>query len=110
MQDFNNKVAIITGGASGVGRSLAFALGREGAKVVVGDVDKSAMDAVEKDLAAEGVETLVQHCDVTSLESLNTVADAAQERFGSIDLVFANAGIGAGEQGAMWEYSEKDWQ
>ncbi|MGB1142189.1 MAG: SDR family NAD(P)-dependent oxidoreductase, partial [Halioglobus sp.] len=64
MQDFSNKVAIITGGASGVGRSLAFALGRKGAKVVVGDVDTAAMDAVQADLAAENIESLVQHCDV----------------------------------------------
>lgn len=110
MQDFNGKVAVITGGASGVGRSLAFALGRKGAKVVVGDVDKSAMAQVEQDLAAEGIEALVEHCDVTSVDSLNAIADKAQETFGGLDLVFANAGIGAGEQGAMWDYSEKDWQ
>lgn len=110
MKDFNGKVAVITGGASGVGRSLAFALGRRGAKVVVGDVDANAMATVEQALAEEGIEALVQHCDVTSLDSLNAIADAAADRFGSLDLVFANAGIGAGEQGAMWEYSEKDWQ
>jgi NAD(P)-dependent dehydrogenase (short-subunit alcohol dehydrogenase family) len=110
MQDFNGKVAVITGGASGVGRSLAFALGREGAKVVVGDVDKNAMAEVGKDLAAEGIEALVEHCDVTSVDSLNAIADAAANKFGGLDLVFANAGIGAGETGAMWEYSEKDWQ
>jgi NAD(P)-dependent dehydrogenase (short-subunit alcohol dehydrogenase family) len=110
MKDFKDKVAIITGGASGVGRSLAFALGREGAKVVVGDVDANAMAEVAKGLAAEGIDALVEHCDVTSLDSLNAIADAAQDTFGGLDLVFANAGIGAGEQGAMWEYSEKDWQ
>ena len=110
MQDFNNKVAVITGGASGVGRSLAFALGRKGAKIVVGDVDKNAMAEVEKDLTAEGIDALVQHCDVTSVDSLNAIADAATDKFGGLDLVFANAGIGAGEQGAMWDYSEKDWQ
>ncbi len=110
MQDFNNKVAVITGGASGVGRSLAFALGRLGAKIVVGDVDGNAMEQVQSDLAEEGIECLVQFCDVTSPESLNTLADKAQEQFGGIHLVFANAGIGAGESGAMWDYSDKDWQ
>ena len=110
MQDFTNKVAVITGGASGVGRSLAFALGRKGAKIVVGDVDKNAMAEIDKDLAAEGIEALVELCDVTSVDSLNAVADRATETFGSLDLVFANAGIGAGETGAMWDYSEKDWQ
>ncbi|MCP4212836.1 MAG: SDR family NAD(P)-dependent oxidoreductase [Halieaceae bacterium] len=110
MQDFNNKVAIITGGASGVGRSLAFALGRKGAKIVVGDVDKKAMAQIEKDLGAEKIDALIEHCDVTSVDSLNAVADKAANAFGGIDLVFANAGIGAGETGAMWDYSEKDWQ
>ena len=110
MQDFNGKVAVITGGASGVGRSLAFALGRLGAKIAVGDVDKGAMEQVQSDLAAEGIAAIVESCDVTSLDSLNALGDAAEQAFGGIDLVFANAGIGAGESGAMWDYSEKDWQ
>ena len=110
MQDFTNKVAVITGGASGVGRSLAFALGRRGAKIAVGDVDKNAMAQVAQDLSAEGIEAIVEHCDVTSLDSLNALADTATAKLGGLDLVFANAGIGAGETGAMWDYSEKDWQ
>lgn len=110
MQDFSGKVALITGGASGVGRSLAFALGRKGAKIAVGDVDKSAMAQVVTDLAGEGVEAIVEFCDVTSVDSLNALADAATEKLGGLDLVFANAGIGAGEAGAMWDYSDKDWQ
>ena len=110
MQDFNNKVAVITGGSSGVGRSLAFALGRHGAKVVVGDVDKAAMARIKSDLAAENIEALVEHCDVTSPDSLNALADKTEQAFGGIQLVFANAGISAGESGAMWEYSQKDWQ
>ncbi len=110
MQDFSGKVAVITGGASGVGRSLAFALGRKGAKIAVGDVDSNAMDQLGTDLAAENIEAIIEHCDVTSVDSLNSLADAAQEKLGGLDLVFANAGIGAGESGAMWDYSEKDWQ
>ena len=110
MRDFNNKVAVITGGASGVGRSLAFALGRRGAKIVVGDVDKVAMAQVQSDLAAEDIDCIVEFCDVTAVDSLNSLADKAQAAFGAIHLVFANAGIGAGESGAMWDYSEKDWQ
>jgi NAD(P)-dependent dehydrogenase (short-subunit alcohol dehydrogenase family) len=110
MQDFNGKVAIITGGASGVGRSLAFALGRLGAKIAIGDVDKAALEQVQADLSAEGIDCLVEFCDVTSVDSLNALADSAEQTFGGFQLVFANAGIGAGESGAMWEYSEKDWQ
>jgi NAD(P)-dependent dehydrogenase (short-subunit alcohol dehydrogenase family) len=110
MQDFTNKVAVITGGSSGVGRSLAFALGRRGAKIAVGDVDKAAMEQLRADLAAESIEAIVAHCDVTSADSLKALAHAALQAFGSIELVFANAGISAGESGPMWEYSDKDWQ
>lgn len=110
MQDFSNTVAVITGGSSGVGRSLAFALGRLGAKVAIGDVDQSTMARIREDLSAEGIEALVEHCDVTSLDSLNALADKTEQAFGRIQLVFANAGISAGESGAMWEYSPKDWQ
>jgi NAD(P)-dependent dehydrogenase (short-subunit alcohol dehydrogenase family) len=110
MRDFNGKVAVITGGASGVGRSLAFSLGQRGAKIAVGDVDQVAMAQVRDDLAAANIEAIVEFCDVTSLESLNALADSSEAAFGRIDLVFANAGIGAGESGAMWDYSEKDWQ
>jgi len=110
MQDFNNKVAVITGGSSGVGRSLAFALGRLGAKVAVGDVDRNAMAQLRSELAAETIEAIVEHCDVTSADSLNALAEKTAATFGGIHLVFANAGISAGESGAMWEYSQKDWQ
>jgi NAD(P)-dependent dehydrogenase (short-subunit alcohol dehydrogenase family) len=110
VKDFSGKVAVITGGASGVGRSLAFALGRRGAKIAVGDVDGNAMEQIGQDLAAENIEAIVERCDVTSVDSLNALADAATDKLGGLDLVFANAGIGAGETGAMWDYSEKDWQ
>ena len=110
MKNFNGKTAVITGGASGVGRSLAFALGNRGARVAVGDVDADAMRQVTRDLSDVGIEAIVAHCDVTSPDSLTRLADQTQAELGGIDLVFANAGIGAGEAGAMWEYSEKDWQ
>ena len=110
MHDFNDKVAVITGGASGVGRSLAFSLGKRGAMVVVGDVDKTALEETLDALGSEGIAAVAHFCDVTSVESLSELADKAESEFGGIDLVFANAGIGAGESGAMWDYSEKDWQ
>ena len=110
MQDFKDKVAVITGGASGVGRSLAFSLGRRGAMIVVGDVDKTALQETLAALGEEGIAAVAQFCDVTSVDSLVQLAEKAQSEFGSIDLVFSNAGIAAGESGAMWDYSSKDWQ
>lgn len=110
MKDFNNKVAVITGGASGVGRSLAFSFGKRGAKVVIADVDKAALEATTSELQAEGIDAKGEFCDVTNQDSCNALVEAAMAHFGGIHLVFANAGIGAGEGGKMWEYSEKDWQ
>ena len=107
---FAGKTAIITGGASGVGRSLAMALGAAGSNVVVGDVDKSAMAIIDTDLETAGVPHRVDHCDVTQTSSLQAVLDSAVETFGQVDFVFANAGIGAGEAGPIWGYYEKDWQ
>ena len=109
MQDFNQKVAVITGGASGVGRSLAFSLGRRGAKVVVGDVDKNAMAETLDALAGEGIAAVTQHCDVTSVESLTQLAEKAESEFGGIDLVFANAGIG-GRGTPFHEVDNEEWQ
>jgi NAD(P)-dependent dehydrogenase (short-subunit alcohol dehydrogenase family) len=109
MQDFNNKVAVITGGASGVGRSIAFKLGAEGAKIVIADIDQAALDKTIVELADAGIESIAVRADVTSQESLEALADAAQERFGAIHLMFANAGISSGEGGNMWEYNKNDW-
>ena len=66
MQEFAGQVAVITGGASGVGRSLSFALGRRGARVVAADVDRKAMDALERDAAEAGMNLLTRRCDVTA--------------------------------------------
>ena len=110
MQDFNQKLAVITGGASGVGRSLAFALGREGGRVLIADVDKTALTQTLADLSAAGIEAHSSFCDVSSAESVEALATKAFDELGGAQLVFANAGIGAGEGGAMWEYAEQDWQ
>ena len=107
---YQGKTAVITGGASGVGRSIAFGLGRAGANVVIGDVDANAMEAIATDLAAENIPHRLERCDVTSTESLQGLLDASLETFSQVDLVFANAGIGAGEAGPIWGFSEKDWQ
>ncbi|HCH20824.1 MAG TPA: SDR family oxidoreductase [Cellvibrionales bacterium] len=110
MQNFKNKLAVITGGASGVGRSLAFALGREGGRVLIADVDQAALTQTQADLSAAGIEAHSSFCDVSSADSVEALTSKAFDELGGAQLVFANAGIGAGEGGAMWEYAEQDWQ
>ena len=110
MQDFRHKLAVITGGASGVGRSLAFALGSEGGRVLVADVDQAALTQTQADLSDAGIDAHSSFCDVSSADSVKALAIKAFDELGGAQLVFANAGIGAGEGGAMWEYAEQDWQ
>jgi NAD(P)-dependent dehydrogenase (short-subunit alcohol dehydrogenase family) len=110
MQELAGAVAVITGGASGVGRSLAFALGRRGARVIAADVDAGAMEALERDGAAAGIDVATRRCDVSTADDCEALAASSLAAHGHIDLVFANAGIGAGEAGPMWSYSMKDWQ
>ena len=107
---YKGKTAVITGGASGIGRSLAFGLGRAGANVIIGDVDANAMESMATDLSSEGIPNRIERCDVTDKSILQSLLDASLEAFGQVDLVFANAGIGAGEAGPIWGFSEKDWQ
>ncbi|MDE0061808.1 MAG: SDR family NAD(P)-dependent oxidoreductase [Gammaproteobacteria bacterium] len=110
MQDFTGKLAVITGGASGVGRSLAFALGAEGARVLIADVDERGLENTKADLVDKGVDAHSQRCDVSRQQSLDALAATAFDDLGGAHLVFANAGISAGEAGNLWEYSSQDWQ
>ncbi len=110
MQNFKDKLAVITGGASGVGRSIAFALGVEGGRVLIADVDKGALESTLIELKEKGIDAHAIFCDVSSADSVNALAAKAFDELGGAHLVFANAGIGAGEGGAMWEYAMQDWQ
>lgn len=110
MQNFTGKLAVITGGASGVGRSLAFALGAEGARILIADVDEDGLHKAQAELGARNIEARVQHCDVASQDSVDALAAAAFNDLGGARLVFANAGVSAGEAGNMWDYSRHDWR
>lgn len=109
MQDFNQKTAVITGGASGVGRALAHLLVEEGANVVIADIEQAALDKTRAELEAAGGQCLALLADVTDADSMKALADAAFKRFDGVQLVFANAGVGTGEAGNMWDYEINDW-
>ena len=110
MQDFTDKLAVITGGASGVGRSLAHALADVGGRVLIADVDEAGLAAAQAELREKGADAHSKVCDVTDQASLNALAAFAFDELGGAHLVFANAGIAAGEAGPMWGYAENDWK
>src|SRR5687768_3749027 len=109
MRQFRDRTVVITGAASGIGAALARRAGNEGMRVVLADVAVDDARAVADNMA--GAETLVVHCDVSDEASVRQLADAAWERFGSVDLLCNNAGIVPGGRHRMvWEYTPGDWQ
>ena len=108
MKNFQGKVAVITGGASGLGRAFAITGAGLGMKLVLADVQQDALDSVRAELEGQGAEVLAMLCDVRKGEQVQALADAAMARFGAVHLVFNNAGVGAG--GLIWENSEADWE
>src|SRR5438105_2600854 len=88
-----NKVAIITGAGSGIGRETALVFVREGARVVAVDVNDEAGQATVRDLHAAGGEALFVHADVSRAGDVEAMVRGAEETFGRLDVLFNNAGI-----------------
>ena len=90
---FDGKVAIVTGGANGMGRSTALLFAREGARVVVGDLDDAAGDTLMAEARAGGGVIVYQRCDVSIEDEVAALVDTAESRFGKLDTIFNNAGV-----------------
>jgi NAD(P)-dependent dehydrogenase (short-subunit alcohol dehydrogenase family) len=108
MKDFQNKVAVITGAASGFGREFANAASKLGMKLVMADVQQDQLDAAQAQLKEEGATVLAVHCDVSKGEDVQALADRTMAEYGAVHLLFNNAGVGAG--GLIWENSVADWE
>lgn len=93
MQDFKDKVVVITGGASGIGFSFAKQFGKEGAKIVIGSRRTARVDAAVDELKAMGIEAAGITCDVAKREDVEALADFAWATFGKADVLFNNAGV-----------------
>jgi NAD(P)-dependent dehydrogenase (short-subunit alcohol dehydrogenase family) len=87
------RVAFITGGASGIGEGTARRFAQEGASVVLADVQNEQGERVRSEIEAAGGQALYVECDVSDPASVEAAINAAVERFGKLDIVFANAGI-----------------
>lgn len=96
MLDFTDKVAVITGAASGFGKLLARELGVRGARVVIGDINAAELDKVAADLEAEGIDAAARRCDVSSEQDCQALVDTALQLYGRLDMAVNNAGIAHG--------------
>jgi len=108
LQDFDGKVAVVTGAASGIGRALAERFVDEGMKVVLADVEGDALREAARVLEARGAEVLARRTDVSRADELRALAEATLERFGGVHVVCNNAGVFAG--GLSWEAPASDWE
>ncbi len=108
MKDFAGRIAVVTGGASGVGRGLVEALLDAGARVVVADIEEPALDASVRELEARGEVSGVV-TDVTSFEACDALARHVFDAYGACHLLFSNAGVAAGS-GRFWLSTPRDWE
>ena len=109
MQEFSGRVAVVTGGASGLGLAMAQRFAEAGMNIVLGDIEAEPLAMAEAAIASKGVKVLVQRSDVAKEKDIEALAEAAYKRFGAVHVLCNNAGIG-GSRGASWELSLDDWR
>ncbi len=102
------RVGIVTGGANGIGRAISFGLAREGADVVVADIDSKQADKVADEIKALGTRAIAFEVDVTQSHEVNAMVKAVLDEFGRIDILVNNAGGGARERATLFCKSTED--
>ena len=112
MKDFKNKVAVITGGASGIGWGLAEKCAAEGMKVVIADVEEKALKQAEKTLKAGGADFLAVRTDVSKLSDIESLAQKTLDKYSGVHLLFNNAGVNTdiSLRKPVWESTLRDWE
>lgn len=108
MRQFKDKVAVITGAASGIGRSLAERCAREGMRVVLADIEERALTKTTQNLKAAGARVAAVPTDVSNASDIDALAQKTIGTFGAVHLLFNNAGVSI--PGTLWETSVEDWE
>ncbi len=112
MDQFEGKVAVVTGAASGIGLGMARRFAREKLRVVLADIEAPALEEASAELEKTGAEVLAVRTDVSSLDSVHVLAEEAHKAFGKVHILCNNAGVagGGGGIGGIWQANDKDWQ
>ncbi len=110
MKDFNGKLAVVTGGASGVGFAIGEALAKEGAKVILTDVEEETLQKSTAMLTDQSLDVCCHVADVSDVNSMHKLASWCQREHGPVHLLFNNAGVAPAELLPIWETKPNDWQ
>ncbi len=108
MRELKNKVVVITGGASGIGRALADRFAAEGSTIVLADIEPKALEEAAAAVRAGGATVLAVPTDVSKPEQVQALCDRTVAEFGRVDVVCNNAGVAV--SGPAWEHTLADWQ
>lgn len=104
------QVAVVTGAASGIGLAMARRFAADGLKVVLADVEESALEKAAAGLREDGATVHARVVDVGDRGQVFGLADAAYEKFGAVHVLCNNAGVGSGAEGRMWQHEPNDWK
>jgi len=102
-----DKIAVVTGASKGIGRAIALRLAKEGANVVIADVDKDEGEKVAQMIREMGRDCLAVKCDVSNVQKVEDMVEKTMQKLGRIDILVNNAGVSS--MAAMVELEEKDW-
>ncbi|MDA1074801.1 MAG: SDR family NAD(P)-dependent oxidoreductase [Proteobacteria bacterium] len=108
MQEFKDRVAVITGGASGIGLGMAHSFAKRGMKLVIADLDAQALEKVVAEFEGAGVPVVGQLTDVSQLDQVQALADRAIDAFGQVNVLCNNAGVGIPTSARNMKL--KDWK
>jgi NAD(P)-dependent dehydrogenase (short-subunit alcohol dehydrogenase family) len=110
MQELRGKVAVVTGGASGIGRAMGERFAEEGMKVVLADVEAAALEPAVSELRHRSLEVTGVVTDVSSYDSVEALRDRTLDTYGAVHVLCNNAGVGSGAEGRIWEHELNDWK
>ncbi len=109
MERLRNRVAVVTGGASGIGLGMARAFAEEGMKLVIADIEQAVLDDVVAGLRADGATAIGVPCDVSKPEAVDALAGRTLDEYGAAHVVCNNAGVAGGSPGGIWEAPLDEW-
>ena len=110
MQELRDRVAVVTGAASGIGLGMAQAFAAEGMKLMLADVESEPLQRAVEALAAEGAAVVGVECDVSKASAVEALRDRSLAEFGAVHVLCNNAGVGGGSFGALWEAPFDEWE